>query len=831
MTDCGQSRSFMGKVKSENHWICAGIVYFLVGTEIESGWANHRSMLQNYFKIALRSLRKNSVYSFINITGLSIGIASAVLILLWVADEYSYDRFHKNYDSIYKLYQSQQWAQGIGTGPSMPYPMKETIKDKSSQIKHVVMTNWVEGNMLQVGEKRLNKFGLSASEDFFKVFSFDMVKGDPNTALSNPSSIVITASTAKAFFDDEDPINQLIKIDNGQELKVTGVIKDVPKQSFFNFEYVLPFSYYEATQSWVRNSKDNWNNNSFQMYVQLQPGASEAEVDTGIKDIIKDNNPKAPTAKLFLHPMHKWRLYSIFENGINTGGMIEYVRLFTAIAILVLVIACINFMNLATARSESRAREVGIRKSVGSGRKELIFQFLGESVMVTFLSSLLAIVLVELLLPSYNLLVNKNISIDYSNPLLWAIAIVWVFVVGVIAGSYPAFYLSSFQPVKVLKGKVNVGKGATTPRKVLVTLQFGFSIFLIIGTIVIYQQIMHVKDRDMGYDRENLMQIWTNEELETNFQTIREELIRTGVVKSVCKSNSPITSIFSNNEVKWEGMPTDQRVGFSTIATEYDYTETMGIKMLEGRDFSRDFKSDSMAVIINQAAVDLMGMEDPIGKKLTYQDQELEIIGVIQNVVMDSPYQPVEAMTLIFDPAWSSTVTVRLNKTENLAESINAVEGVFKKLNPTYPFEFRFADVDFEKKFAIINLISRLAGIFATLAIIITGLGLFGLAAFTAEQRTKEVGIRKVMGASVSSLVLLISRDFSRLVLLGFLISGPLAWWFLNNFLERYPYRISIMWWVLPLAGATALLLALLIVSTQALKAATANPTQSLRSE
>jgi len=604
----------------------------------------------------------------------------------------------------------------------------------------------------------------------------------------------------------------------------------VPRQSFFRFDYVMPFAYYEATQSWVRYSKDNWNNNSFQMYVQLQPGASEAEVNKSIENIIKDNNPKAPTAKLFLHPMSKWRLYSNFENGINSGGMIEYVRLFTAIAIFVLVIACINFMNLATARSESRAREVGIRKSVGSRRKELIFQFLGESVMVTFISSVLALVLVELVLPSYNLLVNKNIFIDYSNPWLWSIALGWVLVIGIFSGSYPAFYLSSFQPVKVLKGKVNVGKGATTPRKVLVTLQFGFSIFLIIGTIVIYQQIMHVKNRDMGYDRENLMQIWTNGELETNFQTIREELVRTGVVKSVCKSNSPITSIFSNNEVKWEGMP-DQRVGFSTIATEYDYTETMGIKMIEGRDFSRDFKSDSMAVIVNQAAVDLMGMEEPLGQKIIYNDQELEIIGVMPNVVMDSPYQPVEAMTLIFDPDWSSTITLRLNKTENLAKSITKVETVFKKLNPTYPFEFRFADADFERKFATINLISRLATIFASLAIIITCLGLFGLAAFTAEQRTKEVGIRKVMGASVSSLVLLISKDFSRLVIFGFLVSGPIAWWFLNNFLERYTYRISIMWWILPLAGATALVLALIIVSTQALKAATANPSQSLRSE
>jgi len=787
-------------------------------------------MFHNYLKIALRNLTRNSVYSFINIVGLAVGIASSVFILLWVADEYSFDRFHKNYGSIYKLYQSQTWAQGISTNTSMPYRLKEVIKDKTSLIKHVVMTNWGEGNTLQVGDKRLNKLGLSASEDFFKIFSFSIVKGDENSALNDLNSIVITESTAKALFNDQDPINQLIKVDNGRELKVTGVIKDVPKQSFFRFDYVLPFAYYEATQQWVRNSKDVWDNNSFQMYVQLQPDATEEAVNSSIKNIIRDNNPKAPTAKLFLHPVSKWRLHSNFENGKNTGGLIEYVQLFTAIAIFVLIIACINFMNLATARSESRAREVGIRKSVGSRRKDLIFQFLGESVLITLIASALAMMLVELLLPSYNILVNKNIVINYSNPWLWAIALVWVLVIGIFSGSYPAFYLSAFQPVKVLKGKVNAGKGASTPRKVLVTLQFGFSIFLIIGTIVIYQQVMHVKNRDMGYDRENLIQIWTNNELEKNFQSVRTELVRTGVVKSVCKSNSPITSIFSNNEVQWAGMPAGQRAGFSTIATEYDYTETMGIKMLEGRDFSRSF-NDSLSVVINQAAVDFMGIKNPVGQKIKFNNQDLEIIGVISDVVMDSPYQPVEPMTLIFAPGWSSTITVRLNKTEDLKVSLDKVESVFKKLNPNYPFEYRFADKDFEWKFSDINLISRLATIFASLAILITCLGLFGLAAFTAEQRTKEVGIRKVMGASVGSLVLLISKDFSRLVIFGFLISAPIAWWFLNNFLERYPYRISIAWWMLPLAGLSALVLALIIVSTQALKAAVSSPANSLRSE
>ena len=788
-------------------------------------------MLRNYIKIAFRSLLKNQTYSIINIGGLAIGLASSILIFLWVADEYSYDTFHVNYNNIYQVYNQAEWNGHIGTGNSQPYPLREALLAQSSGIKHVVMTNWGEGNMLQVGETRLNKYGLNASEDFFKVFTYEWLSGDPATALNELTSIVITESTAKALFNSTDALNKTIRIDNSDELKVTGVVKDSPKQSFLEYDYILPFSYYEKTNPWIRNfAKTSWDSNSFQMYVLLQDGASKDDVEKAVVNLIRDNNPKSPTAKLLLHPMSMWRLYSNWEEGVNTGGQIVYVRLFTAIAIFVLIIACINFMNLATARSESRAREVGIRKSIGSRRKELIFQFLGESITVTAVAFLLAIVLVELALPSYNLLVKKNIFIDYGDGQLWLAAIGLVLLIGTLSGSYPSLYLSSFDAVKVLKGKVNLGKGASTPRKVLVTLQFGFSIFLIVGTIVIYQQIQFVKNRDMGYDRENLVQMWINGEMRDNFSSIREELLRTGVVQSVCKSNSPVTAIFSNNEVKWQGKENTQRVAFSTIATEYDYIQTMGVKMIEGRDFSREF-NDSLSVIVNEAALKIMGMADPIGKKLEINNTQFNIVGVIPDMVMDSPYTPVQPMTLLFDPSWSSTVTLRLTKTNDLPASMAKVEAVFKKLNPNYPFQYRFTDVDFEKKFSSINLISRLAGIFAGLAIFITCLGLFGLAAFTAEQRTKEVGVRKVMGASVSSLVLLISKDFSRLVIFAFLISAPVSWWFLNDFLQRYEYRIEVAWWVLLAVGVFALVLALIIVSTQALKAAVMNPTRSLRSE
>jgi putative ABC transport system permease protein len=788
-------------------------------------------MIRNYIKIALRNIQRNTIYSFINITGLAVGIACSILILLWVNDELSYDQFHKNYDNLYQVYMNQEFSEGIGSQQALPYPLKQEIKEKAAPVKHVVIVNWGEGNLLTAGEKRLNKIGISASEDFLKMFSFEALQGDVNTALTEPTAIVITESTATALFGEENAMNKLIRIDNDRELKVSAIIKDPPSQSSFELDYILPFSFYEATQSWVRESRESWDNNSFRMFVELHPNITEEQANQAIVNLVKDNNKDAQSAQLFLHPMSKWRLYSSFENGKSVGGMIEYVRLFTAIAVFILVIACINFMNLATARSASRAREVGIRKSVGSRRKELIGQFLGESLFITFISFLLALLIVELVMPFYNTVVDKKLFINYTDPKLWLAALSLIVITGVVAGSYPAFYLSAFNPARVLKGNLQSAKKGGFNRKMLVTLQFAFSILLIVGTVVIYKQIEHVKSREIGYDRENLMLIWTTSEIETGYQTIKDELLRTGAVEGVCKSNSPITRIFSSNTVQWPGMPEGPPVSFTTIATEYDYTKTLGVKMLEGRDFSPEFPSDTMAVIINKAALDRMALKDPIGTQLDFWGSKRTIIGVTENVIMGSPYEPVDPLIMVFIPGWSSTITVRLGQTADLPASIAKVEEVFKKYNPAYPFSYRFADTEFDQKFSMISLISKLATSFASLAILITCLGLFGLAAFTAEQRTKEIGIRKVMGASVSSLVVLISKDFSRLVLIAFVFTAPLAWWACSTFLERYAYRIEFPLWVIPVSGAVVLSIALGIVATQALRAATSNPSQSLRNE
>jgi ABC-type antimicrobial peptide transport system permease subunit len=789
-------------------------------------------MLFNYLKIALRNLQRNFTYSAINIFGLSIGIACSILIMLWIADEYQYDRFHEKGDRLYKVMMNQTFSGQRGTQVALPYPLKEALPQHSAKIKHTVITNWGEGFLLTVGETKITKVGLAVSEDFLKMFTFPLIQGDVNTALNEQHSIVLTESLAKSLFGDEDPLNKLVKIDNNHELKVTGVLRDLPDQTTFsNYHYLIPFSYYESIQEWVRNSRDQWENNSFQMYVELEQGSTQQEVTASIKDIVKKNaRDTLPNQEVFLHPITDLRLYSRFENGKPTGGMIEYVRLFGAIALFVLLLACINFMNLATARSEKRAREVGIRKSIGSRKKELVFQFLGESILITAFAFFTGVVLVELALPMYNTLVDKKLFIDYGSPYLWAAAFSLILITGTLAGSYPAFYLSSFQPVKVLKGKIQTGRHAGLPRKILVTLQFGFSIFLIIGTIVIYQQIMHVKKREIGYDRENLMMVWTNNELESNYQTIKNELLASGTVKQVTKSNSPITSIFSNNVVEWPGMVPGTRVVFTTIATEYDYVKTMGMKLIAGRDFSPDF-NDSTNVIVNQAAVDVMGLDDPIGATLDMWGGKWTIVGVTENTIMNSPYEPVAPMVVVFMPGWTSTITMRLEKTNDLPASIRKVEEVFKRLNPSYPFAYRFADVEFDKKFASINLVSNLAKAFAALALTITALGLFGLAAFTAEQRAKEVSIRKVLGATVTSLLVLISKDFSRLVLIAFTFFAPVAWWFLSGYLEQYPYRITIAWWVLPLAGLAVLIIALLIVGTQALRAATSNPVDNLRNE
>jgi len=752
-------------------------------------------MVKNFFLVAIRNLTKNRLYSVINISGLAIGLVCTMLILLWVKDELSFDSFLPKSDRLYQVYVNAAFDGDITTWRSVPLPTYEEMKIADSNIKNSVVTGWGGDRLLFAQDTRIMKSGYYVSEEFLDMFQYPLLAGNAENVLDDPLSIVITESTAEALFGSEDPINKIVRVNDESDLKVTGILKDLPKTSSFQFDYLITWKLREQTDPWVLESKDNWGNYSFQIYIELNDASNESAVQNSIRDMLTEKGEDDIKREFFIHPLLKWRLHSNFENGKSAGGMNDYVQLFSIIAIFILVIACINFMNLSTARSEQRAKEVGIRKSVGSSRMELVFQFLGESLFITFISFTIAILFTLLILPYYNNLVDKQLMIDFSSSEFWIFFLSIVLFTGLISGSYPAFYLSSFKPVQTLKGKIQTGKNGTTPRKVLVILQFGFAIILMVGSVVIYQQIELVKNRQLGYDQENLISIELTDALDENYEVLKNELLSSGAVTSVTRSNSAITSITSNNFLGWPGKPEEHRVIFSTITTEYDYAKTMGIEILLGREFSRDFKSDTAAIVINQAALDLMDLDDPLGTELDLWGDKRTLIGVVENVLMGSPYQEVKPMFLIMDD-WGGVISVRLSKGNDIQTRMATVKSIFNDHNPAYPFDYSFVDVDYQKKFVTINLTQKLATIFSLLAILITGLGLFGLASFTAQQRTKEIGIRKVLGASIPSLVSMMSREFSTLVMVAFVFSAPLAWWLLEKYLNRYPIHVEINVWI-----------------------------------
>ena len=787
-------------------------------------------MIKNFLLATLRNLTKNVLYTSINISGLAIGIACSILIILWVDDEASYDAFVPKVERLYQVWVNAEFDSKVNTWQSVPLPTWDAMKTAHSAITNSTVAGWGSDRLIANGDIRVIPHGYYVGEEFLDMFEYPALEGDIYSALDDPSAIVITESLAKKLFGEASAMGKFVKVENESSLQVTAVLRDLPGNSSFEFEYLIPWKHREKVNSWVARNRTNWGNYSFQVFVELESAEKSAEVETTVASMLTDNGQNDLPRTFFLHPMNRWRLYSNFENGQEAGGQIEYIRLFSFIAIFILIIACINFMNLATARSEKRAREVGIRKSLGSTRSNLILQFLGESIVISFISFALAIVCALMALPFFNSMVEKELVLDLTQPSFGVFAAIMVLGTGLISGSYPAFYLSAFNPVTTLKGTVRVGKSASLPRKVLVVLQFFFSILLMTSTVVIYQQIDLVRERELGYDQEFLISVETSDDITENYRPLKEELLQTGAVKSVTKSNSMITQINSNNFLSWPGKPEELRVIFTTITADYDYAETMGIDMLLGRDFSEEFTTDTSAIVINKAALDLMDLEDPIGTNLDLWGEQRKLVGVMDNVLMGSLYQEVKPLFMIIDD-WGGYVSLRLNPGHDLQETLRQVEAVFNKHNPAYPFEYTFADVEFQRKFSLINLTQKLSLLFSLLAIFITGLGLFGLASFMAEQRTKEIGIRKVLGASVTSLIGLISKDFSKLVLISFAAVVPFAWFGLDQYLEKYPIRIDIQWWIFPLVGLVALVFSLLIVSNQANRAAKANPVQSLRQD
>jgi ABC-type antimicrobial peptide transport system permease subunit len=792
-------------------------------------------MLKTYIKIAWVILFRNKVFSLINILGLSVGMTCALFIFLWVNDELSFNKDQKDYDHIYQVYANRNFDNTIITDRQIVFPLAKELENGYSQVKNAVVVSNDWSHMLFYNDKKLNRKGLAVTEHFFDIFTCRFIKGDPKTALEEPNSLVLTESTASALFGTVDPIGKMIKMDKDQtssqiitQVKITAVVADPPKNSSFDYEYLETYS----TDLYNSAIKD-WDRPYWFIYVQTIPNANLAALDKSINDILKSHNPKDVISSYFTFPMSKWHLEDEFKDGLNTGGAIEYVKLFSVIALVILIIACINFMNLSTARSEKRSKEVGVRKTLGSGKKQLIAQFFCESMLLTLIAFFISIIAVYVLLPSFNLFTGKDLHFDVSRPYFWIGMLAVLLFTGLVSGSYPALYLSSFKPLAVLKG-VYTGKKTFLPRRILVTTQFIISIVLICVTVIVYQQLQYVKGRDIGYKAENLVTITASPDLNRNFEIVKAELLKTGVVEAVTRSSSPLTDVWWNNvpSPDWEGKPPGSVIEFNGLGVDVDFTKTTGIKLLAGRDFT-NMPSDSNAVIYNKAAIKAMGLKDPIGMEVRYDDGEkYKIVGVVEDIVMQSPYSPVSPMVIVFNGRRTAKcIDLRLKAGQDTHAAMRKVEAIINRYNPVYPFEYQFADNEFNAKFMGEELISKLSTIFAALAIFICCIGMGALTAFIIEKRTKEIGIRKVLGASLPQLVLLIFNEFVKPVSVAFAISIPVTWFFMNGWLQKYPLHTHISVWFFVAVGILILALTFAVVFFNTIKTALANPTNSLRTE
>jgi ABC-type antimicrobial peptide transport system permease subunit len=765
-------------------------------------------------------------------------MAVAMLIAFWIWDEVTYDRYHANHDRLAQVMTTFIDNDGkMGTGQAVCMPIGDELRNKfGSDFKNISMASWNFGHVLAVEDKKITANGMWVEANFPSMFTIKMLKGNIN-ALSDPSTILMNASIAKTLFGDADPVNKMIKLDNKESYKVAGVFEDFPHNTnLHDTKIFLPWKKYITTEEWLKNAATQWNNHSWQAFVQVADNIDMDKETQKIKDVVMVHKNEKTDGKeqAVLFPMNKWRLYSDFKNGKPAGGRIQFIWLFSIIGVFVLMLACINFMNLSTARSEKRAKEVGIRKTVGSARGQLIGQFLSESVLVAFISFVFAVGLVLLLMPMFNKLADKKIELPWTNSLFWIIALAFTFITGLISGSYPALYLSRFEPIKVLKGTFRVGRFASLPRKILVVVQFTFSVALIIGTVIVFKQIQYAKNRPVNYRKEGLITVFmSTPDLYGHYDALRSDLLATGVVDNMAESSSPTTNVWSNQiGFNWQGKDPNSLPSFGTIAVTEDFGRTIGWQLKGGRDFSKDFATDSSAMILNESAVKQVAMkQDIVGQTIQFNDKNYIVIGVIKDMIMESPYRPITPTVFLYDRNWANVITVAIKQGAPIKSALGKIENVFKKYNPGAPFDYTFNDEDYAKKFADEERVGNLATFFTILAIFISCLGLFGLASFVAEQRKKEIGVRKVLGASTYNLWRMLSKEFALLVIISCFIAIPLAWYYLNNWLKQYDYRTTISFWIFIVSGIGALAITLITVSFQAIKAALANPVKSLRTE
>lgn len=800
-------------------------------------------MLRNYLKIAYRNLVRNKVSSFINIGGLAVGMTVAMLIGLWIYDEISFDQYHANYDRIGQVMVHNGVPGDVGTYAFLPMPVAQELRSSfSGDFTYVVLSSGQGSHIIGAQDKKFTQSGSYMEPDGPGMLTLKMVSGI-RSGLTSPHTIMLAGSLAKKLFGTTNPLNQIVRIDNVSDVKVTGVYEDLPGNSSFNgMDFIAPWDLLVSTNDGVRTDQTNWSDNSFQIFVQLAPNADFAGVSARIKGAELshlDQQRAAMNPVLFIHPMSKWHLYSSFEDRLPVRSQaLKFVWFYGLIGIFVLLLACINFMNLSTARSEKRVKEVGIRKTMGSIRMQLIVQFFCESVLTALLAFAFCILLVQLILPWFDGVSGKMLAIPWTNAWFWVSGIAFTVIAGLVAGSYPALYLSSFQPVKVLKGAFRAGRLAAIPRKVLVVFQFTVSIALVIGTLVVYRQVQFAKNRPVGYSRAGLIQIpMVSPDFQGKYGILTDELNRTGFVYQIAESSSPVTGSWSNTGgLTWNGKDPGQESDFASIRVTAEYGKTIGFDMLEGRDFSKKYASDSSGLIINEAAAKYMGLSHPVGERIKWDNnyekmnKTFTVLGVVKDIVMNSPFEKVKQtiFRLGGDPSW---ISIRINPNVGVRDALPKIGSVFKKIIPSAPFDYQFVDKQYAAKFAAEERVGKLAAFFALLAIFISCLGLFGLASFVAEQRIKEIGIRKVLGASAFNLWRLLSKDFVMLVIISLLIAVPIAFYFMHSWLQNYAYRSKLPWWIFASAGAGALVITLLTVSFQAVKAALANPVKSLKTQ
>lgn len=791
-------------------------------------------MFLNQLKLAFRHITKNKTSSFINIIGLAVGMAVVMLISLWMWDELSYNNIHPNRHKIARVMQNQLFGDEIQTWRTQAMQLAPVLREEyGDYFDHVILSSFPQNRTVSVDAQPFIQKGIFMEPNPAQMLSLNMLKGTGNT-LTDPNTILLNEAMAQLLFGEENPIGKALRMGDNYELEVAGVYETLPSNSSFSdIQFIASWELYKTElPTWV-----DWGNSWFQVFVQVTDRLNVKEVSEQI-ELVKyhhvDEEEQRFDPALFLHPMTKWRLYDKFENGVNAGGNILYVRLFGIIGIFVLILACINFMNLSTARSERRSKEVGIRKTIGSTKRQLIFQFLGESILVAIIAFCLALNIAQLCLPLFNDIAGKELNLLWDQSWFWFMGIGATIIVGLIAGSYPALFLSSFDPAKALKGNIAFGQLATTPRKMLVVLQFTVSVSLIIGIIIVFQQIQHAKSRPIGYNYSSLISIpIRNPEIHNDFSVLRNELLQSGFVYELAKSESPITETYiTNSGLDWEGKDPFMQDQFTTLRVSHEFGKTIGWNIVEGRDFSRSYSTDSAAFVINEAAASYLGFENPIGKQIKWGDNEVfTIIGVVSNLVTQSPFASVGPMLFFIDYERTNFINIKFRPEVQLQEAISSVETIFQSYDPQNPFSYEFVDEDYAQKFGEEERIGKLASIFAFLAIFISCLGLFGLTAFITERRTKEIGIRKVLGATITQIVQLLSKDFIFLVIVALLFAIPISWYIMEKWLESYPYRIEIQWWVFLFAGLSAVVIAFLTISYQSIKAALANPVDSLRNE